>query len=450
MDGGKKRMNASLARKLSCWIALVTIATGVAAGALSFFLSFREARKLQDDQLLQTALLIDQFDHVVKQWGKIGGRGHHNARFVVTILGGTDGASRQTGGAPLLRVPSNLTEGLHTVDVGGTDWRVYVRTLSCGQRIAVGQRTAIRDERAIDGGEYTLIPILLLVPTLMLLITWIIGRTLAPVTTLAGQLDRRDETNLAPLPVSGVPAEIVPFITSLNGLMGRLAKSMEQQRRFIADAAHELRSPLTALTLQAANLQQTALSAEGEERVCALHAGLARTRTLLEQLLTLARSQLSAGSATEVDVSLLVRRVMEDVMPMAAARGIDLGCGRLEPVRLAAADTDLTVLVRNALDNAIRHTPPDGVVDVSLFRDGERVLFQVEDSGPGIPPEEEERLFEPFYRATGSDGSGSGLGLAIVRSIAERLGGRATLTNRENARGALFRYVQRQSPDNPS
>jgi signal transduction histidine kinase len=438
-------MNSSLRRTLSCWIALVTIVTGVAAGALSFYLSYLEARKLQDDQLLQTALLIDQFDHVVKQWGKIGGRGHHNARFVVTILGGTDGASRQTGVAPLLRVPSNLTEGLHTVEVEGTDWRLYVRTLSCGQRIAVGQRTAIRDERAIDGGEYTLIPIILLVPTLMLLITWIIGRTLAPVTTLAGQLDRRDETNLAPLPVTGVPTEIVPFVTSLNELMARLGRSMEQQRRFIADAAHELRSPLTALTLQAANLGRVPLTTEGERRVASLQAGLARTRTLLEQLLSLARSQVRVGSGEEIDLSRVVRRVIEDVMPMAAAKGIDLGCGRLEPVLLFATEADLVGLVRNALDNAIRHTPPDGVVDVSIFHEGERVVFQVEDSGPGIPPGEEERLFEPFYRVTGSDGNGSGLGLAIVRGIAERLGGRATLTTRENARGALFRYTQEQS-----
>lgn len=436
-------MNMSLRRKLSCWIAAVTIVTGVAAGALSFYLSFREARRLQDDQLLQTALLIDQFDNVVKQWGKIGGRGNHNARFVVTIMGGTDRASGQAGVAPLLRVPSSLTEGLHTVAVDGIGWRVYVRTLSGGQRIAVGQRTSIRDERALDGGEYTLIPILLLVPTLMLLTTWIIGRTLAPVTTLAGQLDQRDDTNLAPLPVDGVPSEIVPFVTSLNALMGRFAKSMEQQRRFIADAAHELRSPLTALTLQAANLGQAPLTVEGEQRVAALQAGLGRTRTLLEQLLTLARAQISAGTAEEVDVSRIVRRVMEDVMPMAAAKGIDLGCGRLESVRLTAADADLTILARNALDNAIRHTPANGVVDVSLFRDGELVVFQVEDSGPGIPSGEEERVFEPFYRATGNDdGSGSGLGLAIVRGIAERLGGKATLTNRENSRGALFRYTQ--------
>lgn len=442
-------MNMSLRRKLSCWIAVVTIVTGVAAGALSFYLSFREARRLQDDQLLQTALLIDQFDNVVKQWGKIGGRGNHNARFVVTIMGGTDRASGQAGVAPLLRVPSSLTEGLHTVDVDGVGWRVYVRTLSGGQRIAVGQRTAIRDERALDGGEYTLIPILLLVPTLMLLTTWIIGRTLAPVTTLAGQLDQRDDTNLAPLPVDGVPSEIVPFVTSLNALMGRFATSMEQQRRFIADAAHELRSPLTALTLQAANLGQAPLTVEGEQRVAALQAGLGRTRTLLEQLLTLARAQISAGTAEEVDVSRLVRRVMEDVMPMAAAKGIDLGCGRLESVRLTAADADLTILARNALDNAIRHTPANGVVDVSLFRDGEQVVFQVEDSGPGIPSGEEERVFEPFYRATGNDGSGSGLGLAIVRGIAERLGGRATLTNRENSRGALFRYTQEHPQGRP-
>jgi two-component system OmpR family sensor kinase len=447
MDGGSKRMNRSLRRKLSCWMTIVTIATGVAAGACSFYLAFNEARELQDDQLLQVALLIDQFDSVVDQWGGMSTSddNDHDARILVTPLGTEDRGAGRADSAPLLRVPWNLPEGFQTIHAGGIDWRLYVRTLSSGQRIAVGQQTAVRDEQALDSSEYTLIPILLLLPTLLLLINWIIGRTLKPVTALAAQLDQHGDTNLAPLPVSGVPSEIEPFVTSLNGLMGRLAWSMEQQRRFIADAAHELRSPLTALTLQAANLGQAVLTSSGEQRVAALQAGLGRTRTLLEQLLTLARSQTGSGSAVEVDVTRIVRQVIEDVMPMAAAKGIDLGCGRLEAVRLAAPEGELTILVRNALDNAIRHTPANGVVDVSVFRDGEGMVFQVEDSGPGIPAGEEERVFEPFYRGTGSEGNGSGLGLAIVSGIAERLGGRATLTNRENSRGALFRYTQQQS-----
>ncbi len=439
-------MNASLRGRLSCWIALVTVVTGILAGACAFLLSFREARELQDHQLLETALLIDRFGNSVTQWGSIGKNRHHDAHVVVTTLGTVDRSRGQGGAAPLLHLPPKLPEGFLTVELDGVGWRVYVRTLSSGTRIAVGQRTAIRDEQAQDSSEYTLIPILLLVPTLLLLTTWIIRRTLAPVTELALQLDQRDEGNLAPLPVSGVPVEIQPFVTSLNSLMLRLSRSLEQQRRFIADAAHELRSPLTALTLQAANLRQTALSPEGERRADQLEDGLERTRTLLEQLLTLARFQASRESMVELEVGPVVRRVIEDLMPMAAAKGVDLGCDRLEELRISASESGFSVLVRNVLDNALRHTPPGGVVDVSLFREGALVVFQVEDSGPGIPSGEEERLFEPFYRVTGGEGSGSGLGLAIVRGIAEQLGGMATLVNREDGGGALFRYTQQLFP----
>jgi len=445
-------MNRSLHGRLSGWIAAVTIITGIAAGACSFYLAFNEARELQDGQLRQVALLIDQFDDVVREWGgsKTGDDTEHDARLVVIPLGGSGGSVAQGDSGISLHLPPNLPEGFQTQDSSGTEWRLYVHTLSTGQRIAVGQRTAVRDEQALDSSEYTLIPILILLPTLMVLIAWIIKRTLSPVMNLSAQLDNRDDTNLAPLSDSGLPSEIEPFVISLNGLMNRLGKAIEQQRRFIADAAHELRSPLTALTVQAANLRNTALSPEGEERVMALESGLSRIRTLLEQLLNMARHQISSSNHSEVDLTRLIRQVIEDVMPDASNKGIDLGCGRLENVRLNASNGELDVLIRNAVDNAVRYTPAGGVVDVSLYRDGDRVVFQVEDNGPGIPSGAENRVFEPFYRVVGSGQTGSGLGLAMVRDIADRLGGTATLENRENGSGAVFRYTQRVPPENPA
>lgn len=438
-------MNRSLHRRLSGWIAVVTIITGITAGACSFFLAFNEARELQDEQLRQVALLIDQFDDVVKEWGGSNPADdtEHDARIVVIPLGATSGVSKHNSTKLSLHIPANVPEGLQTFDSSGVAWRLYVRTLSTGQRIAVGQQTAVRDEQASDSSEYTLIPILILLPTLMILIAWIIKRTLFPVMQLAAQVDRRDDTNLAPLSDSGLPSEIAPFVISINGLMSRLSKAIEQQRRFIADAAHELRSPLTALTVQAANLQNAALSPEGEQRVMALQSGLTRIRALLEQLLNMARHQMSSSKAAQVDFTRLIRQVIEDVMPMASAKGIDLGCGRIDNVWLTASNGELDILVRNIIDNAVRYTPSGGLVDVSLYLDGEDVVLQVEDNGPGIPAGQEKRVFEPFYRVIGSDQTGSGLGLAIVHDIADRLGGTATLENRENGAGAVFRYTQK-------
>lgn len=440
-------MSGSLRWRLSGWIAAITLVTGIVAGACSFYLAFDEAQELQDDQLRQMALMLDQFDEEVKQWGGASNSGdnNHETRIVIIPLGSEKTSNKNSYPFPLPRVTSSLPDGFQTIDGDVESWRLYVRTLSSGQRIAVGQRTYVRNEQAWDSGQYTLIPILLLVPTLLVLIAWIIKRTLSPVTFLATQLDTRDDQNLTPLPDTGLPREIEPFVASLNRLMCRLDKAIEYQRHFIANAAHELRSPLTALTVQAANLRNTALSSEGQDRISALQAGLARTGALLEQLLSMARHQVTSNTSEDVDFARLIRRGIEEVMPMAAAKSIDLGCERLESVHLRTSDAEIAILIRNVLDNAIRYTPSGGVVDVSLYREDGRIVFQVEDTGPGIPTGEEERLFEPFYRVMGNDQTGSGLGLAIVRRIADRLGGTTTLENREHGRGAVFRYTHQTS-----
>ena len=439
-------MNTSLRRQLSGWIAVVTIISGIAAGACSFFLAFQEAQELQDDQLRQVALLVGRSGNVVNpSAGAVGNIdvSDPDARIIIRTLGTAPQSGQRGRAAALAMIPSNLPEGFQSIDRRGDVWRMFIHTLPSGKRIAVGQLTEIRNETARDSGLRTLIPVLLLVPFLTMLITWIVRRSLAPVTELSHLLDKRDDTNLTKLPEIGIPEEIKPFIASINGLMRRLAEALEQQRRFIADAAHELRSPLTALTLQAENLERSVSPQERSERLQQLQKGLTRTCTLLNQLLSLARQQSGVVSAGELRLDHIVRQVLEDMMPVAAAKGIDLGCERLDNVVVTASADALAILVRNAVDNAIRYTPSGGTVDVELYRENGHLALQVSDSGPGIPPGEEERLFEPFYRVMGSDETGSGLGLAIVRSIADRLGGTVTLRNRESGNGAVFRFICR-------
>jgi two-component system OmpR family sensor kinase len=198
---------------------------------------------------------------------------------------------------------------------------------------------------------------------------------------------------------------------------------MESQRRFIADAAHELRSPLTALSLQAERLADAEMSTPARERLTVLRQGIERGRNLLDQLLTLAR----ARSAAELPKSLIsiqsiYRRVLEDLMPLAEAKHIDIGVEGAQDAQVLVSEVDAIAVVRNLVDNAIRYTPEGGRVDLSVAMGEGHAVLRIEDTGPGIPLAERDRVFDPFYRTLGSEQVGSGLGLSIVQTIARRIG----------------------------
>jgi two-component system OmpR family sensor kinase len=223
------------------------------------------------------------------------------------------------------------------------------------------------------------------------------------------------------LPEQGLPIEIRPVVAAINRLLGRLSGVLDGQRRFMADAAHELRSPLTALSLQAERLDAIDLSPQARERLDVLRTGLARSRDLLEKLLDFARAQSDDGSVRgEVSVAPVLRQVLEDMLPLAEQRRIDLGVVHSVDARVALGEFRLGTLLRNLVDNAIRYTPPGGRIDLGMALEGDSVRVDVADSGPGIAPEERERVFEAFHRLPGSSEAGSGLGLAIVKAIADR------------------------------
>ena len=203
---------------------------------------------------------------------------------------------------------------------------------------------------------------------------------------------------------------------------------MTLQRRFIADAAHELRSPMTALSLQAERLAQADMSAPASDRLHTLRQGLDRARKLLDQLLSFARAQsTSSRSGIRLSVQQLYRQVLEDLLPLAESKSIDIGITTAADALLEVDAVDLLTLVKNVVDNAIRYPPSGGRVDLSVGLGPETVLLEVTDSGPGIPEEERLRVFDPFYRVLGSEQIGSGLGLSIVQTIAQRIGAKITL-----------------------
>ena len=311
----------------------------------------------------------------------------------------------------------------------GERWRLLVIGPASGPRYAIGQRTAARDEIARDSALRTTLPLFVLIPILLLVVGFLIRRIFRPVRRLALALDRREEHDLGAIADADLPSEIHPFVVAINRLLARVARSIQLQQRFVADAAHELRTPLTALTLQAERAEAAATPAETLERLGTLRLGLKRTRSLLDQLLILARAQAAGRDAAEpVSIQPVVREVLEELMPLADAKGIDLGMASASDEWIAASEVDLKTLLRNLVENAIRYSSSGGRVDLAVLRDAGRVVLLVDDSGPGIAEAERDRVFDPFYRVLGTAQAGSGLGLSIVRAIADRIGAQVSLS----------------------
>lgn len=440
MDGSPGKIKRSLQLRLSVWLSLVILIVAVAAGIFSFASAFEEAIELQDGQLRQTAALINR-RYIPLTAATPQTRVHDadpESDLVVQQLP-FPGLQAPESAGDLPGLPASLPDGLQTTTVRGVSWRLFVRTLDSGSRVAVGQQTAMRDEIARDSALRTLMPLLIIVPILLLLVADLTRKMFQPLKKVAAGLDGRSEQDMHEISGTHLPSEILPFVVAINRLLARVARSVVVQRRFVADAAHELRTPLTALSLQVERLAAADMPPQARERLISLRGGIQRTRELLDQLLTLARVQDgAAGRPESVSVQHVFRQVLEELMPLAEARSIDLGVANEANAVLLASETDLATLVKNLVGNAIRYTPEGGRVDLCVQPMAGSVIVQVDDTGPGIEPEERRKVFDPFYRILGNNEIGSGLGLSIVQAIAHRLGAAIDLSYAdEQARSGL-------------
>jgi two-component system OmpR family sensor kinase len=421
MDGLKGRIGQSIRLRLSLWLAVSILAVAVVAGAFSFVAAFDEAHELQDDILRQVVGLVRNRQLLLRSPvpGEDAQLQDNESRVIIQAL--ADGQDPQP--AQRLALPATLGDGLHTLRIGAVHYRVLVASVG-GKRIAVAQDTAVRDEIARDSALRTLTPFLVLVPILLLVVAKIVGNMFRPIAALSAEIDRRSDQELHPLEAGALPVEVRPFAVAINRLLGRIGQSIDLQRRFVADAAHELRSPLTALSLQAGRLADAPMPSSARERLGALRQGIERTRNLLEQLLSMARAQSPSASrvTTPISVKEVYRSVLEDLMPLAQAKQIDIGVTDGPDATIQASETDVLTIVRNLVDNALRYTPEQGRIDLGVSCEDGRVVLSVEDNGPGIPKAERERVFDPFYRIMGTGAIGSGLGLSIVAAITRRLG----------------------------
>ncbi|MBV1702986.1 MAG: two-component sensor histidine kinase [Hyphomicrobiales bacterium] len=423
----------SLARTAMLWLTLVLFALGLAAFAIAYELAAREAAGFLDNQLRQLALNVS-VERVQRNAPFV--KHDPEDEFVIEIWDDNGATLRQPAhnqGLPRLTKP-----GLTTLHAHGEKWRVYL-AVEGSRHIEVGQRIAVRQEMAQTAAWQAGGPVLIVIPLAWLVILWSVGQWSRRLNGLAREIGGRGAGNTAHIPLAEVPVEIKPFVEAINQLTARLEASLTAQKRFVADAAHELRTPLSAVQLQIDNLASS--KSVGEPQIKALRGGVQRATILVEQLLRLARMEngVTVQQKQRVDVSACLMQSVADHIAAAAVKGVDLGIQQLAPVTVFADITDLQMLFDNLIDNAIRYTPKGGTIDASILRNGEGFTVDIVDTGCGVNAADISRLCDRFFRAAAPDVAGNGLGLAIAAAAAGRNNLALTFANRTDRQGLWVR-----------
>ena len=411
------------------WLLLVAISlTAVVQGLIAYRSARTEADQIFDYQMQQMALsLRSGLSRSGLGDARNDGAEEENFDFVVQVWS-ADGL-RVFESAARADLPQRAVIGFSNVLAHGSTYRVF-SLQSRSYVIQVAQDMAARRAMAGTLALRIVLPIAVMAPLLMLVVWWGVSYSLTPVARVRQQLARRQPDDLDAVSEAGLPDEIRPLVQELNLLFVRVREAFEAQKNFVADAAHELRSPLAALKLQVQGIRRATDDAARDMAVNRLTAGIDRATRLVEQLLVLARQQASAvaGAKPEpVMLAQIARLAVTDAADDAHGRGIDLGLGTADEATVMGHAEALRILMRNLLDNAVKYTPGGGTVDLEILRSGERLVLSVDDSGPGIPAQDRERALHRFYRVSGTPSTGSGLGLAIVKSIADLHGASVTL-----------------------
>ncbi|MDR8726184.1 ATP-binding protein [Burkholderia pseudomultivorans] len=431
----------SLRRRLLMWLLPAACAIGLVASAGTYWGALRELDDLLDDQMRSMSKQI-----VVGPNGELSFRGHAGGKHDFEANDPDEVLLQMWRNGKLVystdrdsSLPPPVQTGIATIDVGGQSWRTYV-TERGGTTIRLAQARHARWEAIAGIAVHLLWPVFSMLPVLAIGLWFGIGAGLRPLRTIASGLKRRNANNLEPVDIASMPNEVRPLAEAINDLLARLDRSFTLQRHFIADAAHELRTPIMGLSIQSQLLRRAATPDEREHILAQIHAGTTRLGHLAEQLLTLARLEpdAQASAFAPVDLAALCRSVVADRARVADAHRIDLGAIVSTPVPAAGNLDTLRVLLNNLVDNAIRYAGDGARVDVSARVDGTTPVLEVADDGPGIPEAERTNVWERFYRGAGAQAatsSGSGLGLSIVKRIAEQHRATVALGTTSGGRG---------------
>jgi len=450
----------SIHQRVLVWV-MAALALGASLLVASAYLTMKhELGEVFEDNLKQVALavanhhsdyggsraprIIEQLPRIYDEYGDFD---------YVTSAWTRNGRLTYTSDANVA-LPFLSRSGLTRVTIGGQEWHLYTIVLGDGI-VQAAQRDSVREALARESSTTLIFPVVTMLVILAFLLTLALKRGLAPLSLAADEVTARSVESLHPIALASQPAELHRLVGAINDLMTRLGSALALQRHFLADAAHELRTPITALKLQLQLLDRADSAAQRAAAGQELRAGVERAQHLIEQLLELSRLAPETPALRREPLVLadLVRTTVSAFSARADQRMIDLGAVVEGNPRVNADPQQLAILLNNLVDNALRHTPPGGRIDVGASLRGGSPCIRVDDSGQGIPESERALVFDRFYRgaapqslkptngrADNGQNHGSGLGLAIVRAVAERHGAEVSLD--ESPQGGLHVSVR--------
>jgi len=410
----------TLRGRLFALLAALGAVTALAVSGATYVSVRAEADELFDYQLRQTALSLRDQGRIARE--EAAALADPSLDYLVqiwSVQGLEIYSSRPQGMTEAL--PARAVLGYSNLHLAGQDWRVFSAATPL-RVVQVAQPLAVRQRLAAVAALRSVVPVAVALPLVAAAVWWLLGMSLAPLERVTRAAQAGGANALDPLPTAGLPGEIAPLVDAFNGLLGRLSSAFEAQRSFVADAAHELRSPLTALKLQLGLLRDSAPGEEQDAAITRLRGGIDRAVHLVEQLLALARAEPGAAAAAlPLDLAELARQAIADVQPLADRAGVTVSLTAPDPLPLTGDPQALRGALRNLIDNAVKYGAR--TVQVSALRGPHGApLLRVDDDGPGIPLDARERVFDRFQRGENASVEGSGLGLAIVQAAARQQG----------------------------
>jgi two-component system, OmpR family, sensor kinase len=429
MDGRKGRRMTSLRKTVMEYVTILLIVVGFAAATTSYYVVKREVNSFQDNALQEVALtagLIFRNDIQPRIDAEL------EDQLVVQVWDLSEKPLHRSG--PPVEIPAQSELGYSNVTAGGERWRVF-RARDAQHAIQISQRWSAREEVAAHAAMGAAAPLIAVIPLAWLLIGWAVGRILAGLGTLSADISRRSVDAKDALSMTGVPTEIAPLVSAMNTLIGRHHQALETQRRFVSDAAHELRTPLAAIQIQVDNLQAQDLPKPTREASEDLLDGIRRATYSVNQLLIMTRADASMESQPEpIEAAVLIQMTVSAAASIAATKGVQL-ITDIDEGRVTVRSSDAQLVLSNLVDNAVRYTGPGGRVNVTGKRTDSAFEIRIVDTGCGIPNEALPHIYDRFFRAAPPDIEGTGLGLAIAKAAADRNGMQLQIRNRKDADG---------------
>lgn len=416
-------IHGSLKQRLLALALTTVIVVWIVAAAFTYFDAREEMDEILDAHLAQSASLlvvqvVPDLNEIETEHAPLLHK--YSRRVAFQVWAGGRVLRLHSANAPEEPL-ADSGHGFSDKVIDGHRWRVFSTWDDSGKNlIHVAESTKERDELARDIAGNLLKPFWFSLPLLAFLLWIAVSRGLGPLVKLTGEVAQRAPENLAPLDAGTVPREVAPLIERLNRLFARIDASLQKERRFTADAAHELRTPVAGIKAQAQVARAASSAAERNHALDNAILGCDRAAHLIDQLLTLARIDTLGSEATEpCRLRAIAAEVVAAIAPMALNQNVRLELSAGNEVVIPGNPALLRIMLRNLIDNAVRHTPPETSVQVAVTQESGQTRISVTDNGPGLPESELGKVAERFYRPLGTRASGSGLGLSIVKRIAE-------------------------------